>query len=286
MMSTPSLLDAHVHLWEVDRFSYEWLEDLPVLDHTHGLDEYTRATEAVSVDGMVFVECTESFDDQVARKEVEWVQSLATEDDRLRGIVAHASLEKGAASREHLDWLAEQSQVVGVRRILQDDPPGFLLDSGLAAGIRLLSDYQFTFDLTVTAAQLEQTIELVDRCPGVQFVLDHLGKPPIREGQLDPWRTHLERLAERENVVCKLSGVLTEADLKAWTSEDVRPFIDHALECFGPDHLLYGGDWPVLRLAADYSTWVDLVEARLQTDTEAERRTIFRETAERVYDLF
>ncbi len=282
-MSTPSLLDAHVHLWEVDRFGYEWLEDLPILDHTHGLDEYTRATEEVPVDGMVFVECTESFDDQVARTEVEWVQSVA--DDRLRGIVAHASLEQGAASREHLDWLAEQPQVVGVRRILQDDPPEFLLDSDLAEGIRLLSDYEFTFDLTVTAVQLEQTIALVDRCPNVQFVLDHLGKPAIREGQLDPWRTHLERLAEREHVACKLSGVLTEADLEAWTSEDVRPFIEHALECFGPDRLLYGGDWPVLRLAADYSTWVDLVEARLQTDTEVERRTIFRETAERVYDL-
>lgn len=284
-MSTLSVIDTHVHLWEVDRFGYEWLEAFPRLNQTHGLDDYTRAAENVSVDGMVFVECTESFDDRVARKEVQWVQSLADRDERIRGIVAHASLEKGGASRDHLDWLAEQPLVTGVRRILQDDPPEVLRDADLVEGIRLLSTYDLPFDLTVTAPQLEHAIELVDRCPEVQFVLDHLGKPAVRDGRLDPWRTHVERLAEREHVACKLSGVLTEADLDAWTPGDVAPFLDHALECFGPDRLLFGGDWPVLRLAADYPTWVDLVEATIQTYSEAERRKILRETAERVYDL-
>lgn len=284
-MSTLSVIDTHVHLWEVDRFGYEWLEEFPLLNQAHGLDDYTRVTENVSVDGMVFVECTESFDDRVAREEVQWVQSLADRDERIQGIVAHASLEKGGASRDHLNWLTEQPLVTGVRRILQDDPPEVLLDGDLVEGIRLLSNYDFPFDLTVTAPQLEHVIELIDRCPEVQFVLDHLGKPAIREGRLDPWRTHVERLAEREHVACKLSGVLTEADLDAWTPDDITPFIDHALECFGPDRLLFGGDWPVLRLAADYPTWADLVETTIQTYSETERRKIFRETAERVYDL-
>jgi L-fuconolactonase len=168
---------------------------------------------------------------------------------------------------------------------VQDDPPEFLVDSDLVEGIRLLSDYGFSFDLTVTAGQLKHAIELVDRCPEVQFVLDHLGKPAIREGRLDPWRTHLERLAEREHVVCKLSGVLTEADLEEWATADVAPFIEHALECFGPDRLLFGGDWPVLRLAADYSTWVDLVETSIQSYSDIEQQKILRETARRVYDL-
>jgi L-fuconolactonase len=284
-VSTLSLLDAHVHLWEPDRFEYEWLESFPRLNQSHNLDDYTEATGEVDVDEFVFVECTESFDDRVARKEVQWVQSLAERDERIRGIVAHASLEKGGASREHLDWLAEQPLVTGIRRIVQDDPPEFLVDSDLVEGIRLLSDYGFSFDLTVTAGQLEHAIELVDRCPKVQFVLDHLGKPAIREGRLDPWRTHLERLAEREHVVCKLSGVLTEADLEEWATADVAPFIEHALECFGPDRLLFGGDWPVLRLAADYSTWVDLVETSIQSYSDIEQQKILRETARRVYDL-
>ncbi len=284
-MSTLSLLDAHVHLWEVDRFGYEWLEAFPLLNQTHGLDDYTHVTEAPSVDGMVFVECTESFDDRVAREEVQWVQSLADRDECIQGIVAHASLEKGDASRNHLDWLADQPLVTGVRRILQDDPPEFLLDRDLVEGIRLLSNYDFPFDLTVTAPQLEHVIELVDRCPEVQFVLDHLGKPAIREGQLDPWRAHIRRLSEREHVACKLSGVLTEADLDAWTPGDITPFIESALECFGPDCLLFGGDWPVLRLAADYPTWVDLVQTTIQTYSETERRKILHENAERVYDL-
>lgn len=284
-MSTPSLLDAHVHLWEIDRFEYEWLESFPRLKQPHRLDDFSDATTDVHIDDLVFVECTESFDDQVARNEVQWVQSLAEEDDRVRGIVAHASLEKGAASREHLDWLVEQPRVKGVRRILQHDPAEFMLRSEFVEGVRLLSDYDFSFDVTVTASQLGAVIELVDRCPEVHFVLDHLGKPAIQDGRLDPWRTQLERLAEREHVACKLSGVLTEAALDAWTPEDVTPFIEHALECFGPERLLYGGDWPVLRLAADYSTWVDLVTTSIRSCSESERRQILRETAERVYDL-
>lgn len=284
-MSTPPLLDAHVHLWEPDRFEYEWLKAFPRLNQTHNLDDYTEATDEVNVDEFVFVECTESFDDRVAREEVQWVQSLAERDERIRGIVAHASLEKGGASREHLDWLAQQPLVTGVRRIVQDDPPEYLVNSDLVEGIRLLSDYGFSFDLTVTAVQLEHAIELVDRCPEVKFVLDHLGKPAIREGRLDPWRSHLERLAEREHVVCKLSGVLTEAALEGWTAADVAPFIEHALECFGPDRLLFGGDWPVLRLAANYPTWVDLVEASIQSYSSVEQQKILRGTAKRVYDL-
>lgn len=284
-MSTLSLLDAHVHLWEPDRFEYEWLEVFPRLNQSHTLDDYTEATDEVDVEEFMFVECTESFDDRVARKEVQWVQSFADRDERIRGIVAHASLEKGTGSREHLDWLAQQPLVAGVRRIVQDDPPEYLVDSDLAEGIRLLGDYGFSFDLTITAGQLEHAIELVDRCPEVQFVLDHLGKPAIREGRLDPWRTHLKRLAEREHVACKLSGVLTEAALEEWAAADVTPFIEHALECFGPDRLLFGGDWPVLRLAADYPTWVDLVEATIQSYSDIEQQKILRETARRVYDL-
>jgi len=284
-MSSLSLLDAHVHLWEIDRFEYEWLESFPRLNQSHGIDDYTDAIGDVTVDDLVFVECTEAFDDVVARKEVQWVQSLAGDDERIRGIVAHASLEKGAASREHLDWLGEQPRVVGVRRLLQHDPADVMLQSEFVEGVRLLREYDFSFDVTVTADQLEHVIELVDRCPDVQFVLDHLGKPALREGRMDPWRSYLNRLAEREHVACKLSGLLTEADLDAWTSEDVRPFVEHALECFGPDRLLYGGDWPVLRLAADYPTWVDLLETMLSACTDAERRSIFRGTAERIYAL-
>lgn len=276
-----SLIDTHVHFWAPDRLDYSWLEAFPVLNQPHGLSEYREAT--AEVEGMVFVECTESFDDAVSKKEVEWVHTLAEEEDRLQAIVAHASLEKGEEARPHLDWLSSQPLVTGVRRIVQDEGPEFLTHADFVEGVQLLGDYDFSFDLTVKAHQLNAAVELVDRCPNVQFVLDHLGKPQIRDNEWMPWSDHIEALAKRENVVCKLSGVLTEADLDAWTYGDVAPYLEHAVASFGQERVLFGGDWPVLRLAADYQTWLDVLNRFVQDWSDAERTALFRKNAERVY---
>lgn len=284
-MDVTDLVDSHVHLWDVDRLPYVWLEDHPSLNRTHDLDAFDRATGAVPVDTFVFVECTESFDDPTSRREVEWVRALAEEDPRIAGIVAHASLEKGDQVQKHLDWLADRPLVTGVRRLLQDEPVAFFGQSDFIDGVRALADYDFSFDLTVRAPQLPQAVELVDACPNVRFVLDHLGKPRIREGAFDPWAQHLAALAERPNVVCKISGVLTEAHPEAWTIASVRPYIDEALAQFGADRVLFGGDWPVLRLAADYPTWVDVLGTVLEGASATEKAALFRANAERVYGL-
>lgn len=284
-MSDRSLVDTHVHLWDLDRLPYAWLEEFPTINETHDLDDYDRAIGEVTVESLVFVECTESFDDTTSREEVRWVQSLAQDDDRIEGIVAHASLEKGAAARGHLDWLAQRPLVKGVRRILQDEPADFCLRSEFIEGVRTLPEYGFTFDLTVRAPQLSNVIQLVDRCPGVDFVLDHIGKPDILGGRMDPWRGQMAALADRPNVACKISGVLTEADPEGWTIETVRPYVEHALTCFGMDRVMFGGDWPVVRLAAGYTTWLDVLEACVQSYSEAETRKLFRDNAERIYRL-
>lgn len=278
-----SLIDTHVHLWEPDRLPYAWLEAFPALNRPHGLTEYREATDAADVGGMVFVECTESFDDTVSKQEVEWVQSLAEDEDRLQAIVAHASLEKGAEARSHLDWLSDQPLVTGVRRIVQDETPEFLTHDDFVEGVQLLGGYDFSFDLTVQSHQLEAAVELVDRCPNVQFVLDHLGKPTIRDGEWTAWADAIVTLADRENVVCKLSGVLTEADLDSWTYEDVAPYLEHAVMCFGRNRILFGGDWPVLRLAADYPTWLDVMHRFVEDELVVERERLFWKNAERVY---
>ncbi|MFB6248747.1 MAG: amidohydrolase [Salinibacter sp.] len=284
-MDVTDLVDSHVHLWDVEHLPYPWLEAHPPLNRTHDLGAFDRATETVPVDTFVFVECTEAFDDDVSRREVAWASALAEEDPRLAGIVAHASLERGTPVREHLDWLGDRPLVTGVRRLLQDEPATFFAQPDFRDGVRALADYDFSFDLTVRAPQLPAAIDLVDACPDVQFVLDHLGKPRIREGAFDRWARRLAALAERPNVVCKLSGVLTEADPEAWTIEEVRPYIEEALAQFGADRVLFGGDWPVLRLAAEYPTWVDLLESVLEGASAAETTALFRSTAERVYEL-
>ncbi|MEF8795050.1 MAG: amidohydrolase family protein [Salinivenus sp.] len=284
-MDVTDIVDSHVHLWDVDHLPYAWLEDHPPLNRTHDLDAFDRATETVPVDTFVFVECTESFDDDVGRREVEWVTSLAEQDPRIRGIVAHASLEKGDSVRDHLDWLAEQRLVTGVRRLLQDEPAAFFGRSDFREGLRHLARYDFTFDLTIRAPQLPAAIDLVDACPDVVFVLDHIGKPRIRAGEIEAWNDGLAALAERPNVVCKLSGVLTEADPEDWTVDAVRPYIERAVEHFGSERLLFGGDWPVLRLAADYPTWVDVLDTVLEGASAAEKTALFEANAQRVYGL-
>jgi len=281
------LIDTHLHLWDLERFAYEWVREEAVLNQTHDLDAFDAGRNGeVAVAKMVFVECTVSFDDAAAREEVRWVHQIAEHDARLQGIVAHASLERGAAIRPHLEWLADQPLVRGVRRLLQDEPdPDFCLQPSFVEGVQRLAAFDFAFDVCVYHHQLPQVIELVDQCPDVSFVLDHIGKPAIREGHLDPWRAHIAALADRPNVVCKVSGVLTEADPAAWTPEAVRPYLEHAIEAFGFDRVMFGGDWPVLKLASTYPEWVQLVRAVVYDASSAEQHRLFRGTAERVYRL-
>ena len=278
------MTDTHVHLWDLRRAPYAWLDEVPALRATHALDEYDAATEGIGVEKIVFVECTGTFDDGASREEVAWVSGLAETDARIRGIVAHASLERGADVWDHLAWLAEQPLVKGVRRLIQgESDPDFCLRPAFVEGVRMLHAYGFTFDVCIYHHQLPSVIRLVDACPDVHFVLDHLGKPDVRGGKTEPWKTHLTELAGCPNVVCKVSGLLTEADHDAWTSADVRPYLDHALEAFGFDRVLYGSDWPVLRLAAEYATWFELVRETVAGCSEEEKRKLFDVNAEWVY---
>lgn len=281
-----ALIDTHVHLWDPARLLYPWLADLPRINARHDLAVFDEARAGREVEAMVFVECTGAMDDAVARREVEWVQDVARADTRLRGIVAHASVERGEAARPHLEWLAAQPLVKGVRRLIQHEPdPAFCAQPFFVEGVRQLARYGLSFDICIYHHQLPAAVELVRACPEVTFVLDHIGKPPIREGRLDPWRGHLRALAALPNAVCKLSGVVTEADPDSWTPDDVRPYIDHAVEAFGFSRLLFGSDWPVLRLAGDYPGWAHLVDEAVRHASDGDRLKLFRTNAERVYRL-
>lgn len=284
-MTYGSLIDAHVHLWDLDHLPYPWVRDVPVLNRTCTLPMYDRARGDVEVDKIIFVECTVSFDDAQSRREVQWVSRLAERDERLRGIVAHASLEKGARSRDHLEWLARNPLVKGIRRLLQDEPEGFCRRPDFVEGVRLLADYGYTFDLCIRHTQLPEAIALVRACPEVRFVLDHLGKPPIRAGRLQPWKQYLRELAACPNAFCKISGVVTEADPNSWTSDDLRPYIEHAIDAFGFGRVLFGGDWPVVTTAATLTAWIEVAREMVQDCTPSERDRLFHTTAQRVYRL-
>ena len=274
------LIDSHVHFWDPARLPYLWLAGVPALNRRHALEEFRAACGPVAVAKMVFVQCGCAD----AEAEVRWVASLAQIDPRIRGIVAHAPLEKGAAVEPALAWLAAQPLVKGVRRLLQDErDDAFCLRPDFVRGVQALHAHGLSFDLCIYHRQLANVIKLVRQCPDVSFVLDHIGKPAIKAGTLDPWRAELRELAQLENVWCKLSGMVTEADHAAWKPADVRPYIDHAVECFGFDRVMFGGDWPVSTRASDYPRWVATLDEALRGCTTDQLQRLYLRNAEKFY---
>lgn len=275
------IIDSHLHLWDPRLLHYPWLFD--PLDRPFLPADFRAASAGVEVEAMVFLECDAALDQAFA--EAEAVLAWAREEPRIAAMVCNAALETGNAARSDLERLAATPKVRGVRRIYQDQPdPAWCLRPDFVTGVRALADHGLSFDLCLKHPQLMATIGLADACPNVPMVLDHIAKPGIAKGLMQPWADQMRDLARRENVVCKLSGVATEAAAD-WTPETLRPYVEVALEAFGPSRLMFGGDWPVSTLAVTYPGWVKVVDDLIADLSEAEQRQIFRDTAKAFYRL-
>jgi L-fuconolactonase len=272
------IVDAHVHFWDPRARRYAWLDEHPALQRRFGPEDHDAGRH--DVDGMIFVQADCRADQTL--DEVSWVGELAARDSRVRGIVAYAPLHLGGRAREALAAVAAQPGIVGVRRLLQDEPEPVLRDPAVAEGVRLLSQHGLPFDLCVRHHQLRAVAALVAACPAVTFVLDHLGKPPVATGELDPWRGDLARLAASGRVVCKLSGLATEA-APGWRAADLTPYLAHALEVFGPERCMVGSDWPVCTLATGVEAWFDVVLEAVAGLSAGERDAVLHGTASSVY---
>ena len=217
--------------------------------------------------------------------EVQWIAEWAAREPRLAGIVAFAPMDGGAQTAAALNALASVSLVRGVRHPIQGEGDGsFCLRPEFVAGVQSLGERELTFDICVTHDQLPAAVELVRRCADTVFVLDHAGKPAIRDHLLDPWRSSIEQLARLPNVMCKLSGLVTEAAVP-WGEADLEPYVRLLLGTFGPTRLLFGSDWPVVKLAASYARWLATVRSLLSHLSADERRAVFFENARRCYRL-
>jgi L-fuconolactonase len=278
------IVDSHIHFWDPQHLSYGWLPNLPAIHRPFLPTDLARAAAGVDLQGIVFVEADIDPDHRLA--EAQWITELAQQEPRIQAMVASAPLELGPdAVRPHLEAVARLPLVRGIRRLIQSEGPGFAIQPAFVAAVQSLPSYGFSFDICIKHHQMEETIRLVEQCPQVVFILDHFGKPAVKDNLLDPWREQLQTLAGFPNVVCKISGLATEADHSNWTREQLRPYLDHALAVFGADRVLYGGDWPVSTLAIDYQTWIDTINWATERWSEGDRRKLFVENTRRVYRI-
>jgi L-fuconolactonase len=279
------LIDSHLHLWDPQHFRMSWLDGNAMLDKPYGLTEYREHTQGVAIEGMVYLQV--EVEPAYGLLEARWAAARAVDDPRIKGIVAWAPLEFGAQARAYLDQLvAEGPLVKGVRRLLQSEPdPEYCLRPRFVRGVQLLAEYGLPFDLCIVHTQFPGIIRLVEQCPQVSFVLDHIGKPDIKGHVLDPWRAQIAALAAFPNVMCKVSGMVTEADHEQWTPEDLAPYLAHVLSSFGEDRVMFGGDWPVAFQASTYPRWVATLDALTAGLSPGAKRKLWAENARRFYRL-
>jgi L-fuconolactonase len=278
------IVDSHVHLYDTERLSYAWLANVPEINRSYGLSDFDAARRPVEVDGIVFAEV--AVDAGLHLEEARFVQGLADRDMRLCGMVAHAPLERGPSVEADLVALKQNGSLRGIRRLIETErDPSFCLAPPFLEALRMLPRHGLTFDICVKHWAMVFALELVRRCPEVSFVLDHIGKPGIKHGLREPWWGQIRDLARYPNVVVKLSGVVTEADHERWKPSDVKPYVSHVVDCFGPDRVMYGSDWTVSELTHSYPAWVEILDEVLHGASEAELRKVYRGTAIRTYRL-
>jgi L-fuconolactonase len=276
-----AFIDTHVHFWDRGVLPCPWLDEQPSIAGPH-----TPATLQVEAttgfpEKIVFVECGAPWLDEVC-----WVEQLAAREPRIAAIVAKCMMNEGPATVTHLAELKRHPLVRGVRHLIQhESDPDFCARPEFIAGVRAAGAAGLSFDLCCFHHQMPAVVRLARACSGTRFILDHFGKPGIRAGLLDPWREHIRELAAMPHVDCKLSGIITEADHRSWTIEQLRPYADHVLATFGPARVLFGGDWPVAKLAGAYPRWLDTARSLVSHLSSAEQDAIFRQNARRVYRL-
>ena len=260
-------IDAHQHFWHYDPTHHVWMtEAMAALRRDYLPDELSPLLRATGFDGTIAVQARQLL------QETEWLLALAERHPWVQGVVGWVDL-CSAELPAQLERLAPHPKLVGVRHVVHDEPDDrFMLRPDFRRGIGRLREFGLTYDLLLFPRHLEVAVTLVDEFPEQPFVLDHLAKPAIRDGLLSPWKQDLERLAERPNVFCKLSGMVTEARWNEWKPGDFRPYLDVVVEEFGPERLMIGSDWPVCTLSADYRSTLSLVldyVAALSADARA-----------------
>ncbi|HET7695686.1 MAG TPA: amidohydrolase family protein [Vicinamibacterales bacterium] len=271
-------IDAHQHYWRYDAAGYPWIDESMAVIRRDFLPRDAKCEmDRAGIGGTIAVQARQTLE------ETRWLLDLAREHPFVRGVVGWIDLQQDVDAQ--LAGFAEDRALAGVRHIVQAEPDGFLQRPRFLSGVARLEPAGLAYDILVYARQLPQAIEFARRFPRQRFVLDHLGKPDVRGGEFDGWRQGLRELAALPNVCCKLSGLVTEADWHGWTPGQLRPYLDAALDAFGPDRIMIGSDWPVCLVAATYAEVIALVRDAVDEYSPAEQQRMLGGTAREFWNL-
>jgi predicted TIM-barrel fold metal-dependent hydrolase len=275
------ILDTHQHLVYPDQWPYSWTTSIPALARrAFRYEDYQSAVAGTGITGSIFMETTPDFPHW--KKEANFVYKLPKE---IRGAIANCQPELPGLA-EYIDTIADP-RLVGFRRILHVDPDELSQSPLFAENLRLLGKRNFTFDLCIRPGQIPLAINLLRKCPNVQFILDHCGNPDIAAGDsaAATWCDALRQIAAEPNLACKISGIVANCKPGTVTSDLLRPYVEHCLDCFGWDRVVWGSDWPVCLTACALSDWVTHTRQIVSSATPADRRKLFHENAARIYRL-
>lgn len=272
-------IDAHQHFWRYAPKRDTWInEDMSVLKRDFMPQDLELLLNAHHMDGCIAVQADQS------EAETEFLLGLAAQHTFIKGVVGWVDLRAPNVG-ERLAYFAQNPYFKGVRHIVQQEPDDFLLRKEVQQGISQLQSFGLAFDLLIKPTQLCAAQVLAQKFPLQTFVLDHLAKPYIKDGILQPWKQHIQALAEQENVYCKLSGLVTEAHWQKWSKDQFLPYLEVALNAFGPDRLLFGSDWPVCLLACNYSEVLALITDFIHSCSPGDRQKMMGKNAVAAYQL-
>lgn len=273
-------IDAHQHFWQYTPEEYGWISaEMAILQKDHLPTDLSVLTKPVEIDGTIAVQARQTL------AETEWLLKLADEHPLIKGVVGWVDLGSPDAHAQ-LERFSAHPKFCGVRHVLQDEPDNrFMLQDRFVQGIKLLAQFNLTYDILIFPHHLPVACELVEKFPNQPFVLDHIAKPFIKDGTLSPWAEDIRRLAVYPNVFCKVSGMVTEADWQVWKLGDFQPYLDVVFDAFGPNRIMFGSDWPVCTVAGSYENIVNIVANYSQQLSKVEQARVWGETAQKFYGV-
>ena len=274
------IVDSHQHFWQVGHFDYPWMKPHDeVLYRDYLPPQLQPILKQCGVARTVLVQASNSL------SETYWLLNLAERYPFIAGVVGWIDLADPEMEPE-LDVLTANAKFKGVRHLVESEPAdNWLAQQSVLRGLRVLEKHRVAYDLLVRTHHLKHVKTVAETCPSLALVVDHIAKPPIATGEITEWAKELNQLAAYPNINCKLSGLVTEANHTSWTGEDLRPYVEQALELFGPERLMFGSDWPVCLLASSYNRVLESFQSLLAELAEDDRNRIFGENATRFYRL-